>query len=414
MAALFKFHGHCEYVRASSGSCIYNILTGDIIDLNEDYDDALAGYDFVHEYAPIDGRNTRLIDDLINANLGFRASSNVVVDPTDLSMSPMYRDALAPNNSISTLFLELTNECNLDCCFCSQSDPVNRATGCKRFRLGERRLDLLDYRSIIEQARKLKATKVVAIGGEPFLAQDLLKGIIDSCSTYHLTLTVYTNGTLSANEELARLAASNDVEFKVQILFDNDLDYHKTTRAASAWARIQANLSIWKQMGIKLSALVLIGKFNEAGNNLPLGALQDHGIPISLQYIMPYPPNEFCSQRLAPAILDRKSQLSRISMLCYHLDKRRHPCLGHVLAVAADGRIYPCPSMRGHELGRTDNTMLHEALLAPDYVALSQVSKSKVEGCRDCKYRYGCSDCRAVEYAATGRIDGMKNCNRCV
>jgi SPASM domain peptide maturase of grasp-with-spasm system len=69
-------------------------------------------------------------------------------------------------------------------------------------------------------------------------------------------------------------------------------------------------------------------------------------------------------------------------------------CLNRKISVAADGEIRHCPSMKD-SLGNIRHTSLASAVTDPRLVRMSQITKDQVEVCRDCEFRYVCTDCRA-------------------
>jgi SPASM domain peptide maturase of grasp-with-spasm system len=73
---------------------------------------------------------------------------------------------------------------------------------------------------------------------------------------------------------------------------------------------------------------------------------------------------------------------------------RFNTCLNRKISVAADGEIRHCPSMED-SLGNIRHTSLASVVNDPRLVKISQITKDQVEGCRDCEFRYVCTDCRA-------------------
>jgi SPASM domain peptide maturase of grasp-with-spasm system len=69
-------------------------------------------------------------------------------------------------------------------------------------------------------------------------------------------------------------------------------------------------------------------------------------------------------------------------------------CLNGKISVDADGEIRHCPSMR-YSLGNIRNTRLAGAVNDPRLAQMSRITKDQVEVCRDCEFRYVCTDCRA-------------------
>jgi SPASM domain peptide maturase of grasp-with-spasm system len=69
-------------------------------------------------------------------------------------------------------------------------------------------------------------------------------------------------------------------------------------------------------------------------------------------------------------------------------------CLNKKIAVDAHGEIKNCPSMTD-SYGHVHTTSLSEALATPGFRDKWGIHKDQVETCRDCEFRYICTDCRA-------------------
>jgi SPASM domain peptide maturase of grasp-with-spasm system len=69
-------------------------------------------------------------------------------------------------------------------------------------------------------------------------------------------------------------------------------------------------------------------------------------------------------------------------------------CLNRKLSVDRRGEIRNCPSMP-RSYGNAATTPLAEALEHPGFRAPWAITKDQVETCRDCEFRYVCTDCRA-------------------
>lgn len=69
-------------------------------------------------------------------------------------------------------------------------------------------------------------------------------------------------------------------------------------------------------------------------------------------------------------------------------------CLNRKIAIDTDGNIKNCPSMP-QSYGNIKNTTLEEALNHPDFKKHWNINKDKIHVCKDCEFRYICTDCRA-------------------
>jgi SPASM domain peptide maturase of grasp-with-spasm system len=72
----------------------------------------------------------------------------------------------------------------------------------------------------------------------------------------------------------------------------------------------------------------------------------------------------------------------------------QNSCLSHKISIDAQGNIKNCPSM-AQSFGNIKDTTLQEALDHPDFKKYWNVTKDQVQVCKDCEFRYICTDCRA-------------------
>jgi SPASM domain peptide maturase of grasp-with-spasm system len=69
-------------------------------------------------------------------------------------------------------------------------------------------------------------------------------------------------------------------------------------------------------------------------------------------------------------------------------------CLNRKIAISADGYVKNCPSMP-KSFGHISTTSLDAALAADGFKDVWGITKDQVKICRDCEFRYICTDCRA-------------------
>lgn len=68
-------------------------------------------------------------------------------------------------------------------------------------------------------------------------------------------------------------------------------------------------------------------------------------------------------------------------------------CLNRKISIDKDGNIGNCPLMP-HSFGNIKNTSIRDVASRPDFQRLWNITKDQVEVCKDCEYRYLCTDCR--------------------
>lgn len=69
-------------------------------------------------------------------------------------------------------------------------------------------------------------------------------------------------------------------------------------------------------------------------------------------------------------------------------------CLNKKISLVNNGIIKNCPSMK-KSFGKVNEIKLKELIINNEFKGVWNISKDKVKVCRDCEYRYICTDCRA-------------------
>lgn len=89
------------------------------------------------------------------------------------------------------------------------------------------------------------------------------------------------------------------------------------------------------------------------------------------------------------------SKINFVNNIKFYTESLHHnSCLNRKISIDADGNIKNCPSM-SESFGNIKDTTLIEALEKPGFRKYWNISKDQIEVCRDCEFRYICTDCRA-------------------
>lgn len=78
----------------------------------------------------------------------------------------------------------------------------------------------------------------------------------------------------------------------------------------------------------------------------------------------------------------------------YFEAKKYNSCLYKKLSIDANGNIKSCPSM-SQSFGNIKDTTLKEAFNRPGFKKYWSITKDQIDTCKDCEFRYACTDCRA-------------------
>lgn len=88
------------------------------------------------------------------------------------------------------------------------------------------------------------------------------------------------------------------------------------------------------------------------------------------------------------------SDLFNTNVKSYTEAQHYNTCLNRKISIDVEGNIKNCPSM-SQSFGNIKDTTLQEALDHPDFKKYWNVKKDDITKCKDCEFRYICTDCRA-------------------
>jgi len=83
-----------------------------------------------------------------------------------------------------------------------------------------------------------------------------------------------------------------------------------------------------------------------------------------------------------------------INLKTFTESKKFNSCLNRKISIDTNGNIKNCPSMH-KSFGSVKEISLQEVLNNNEFKTVWDVTKDKVSVCKDCEFRYVCTDCRA-------------------
>jgi radical SAM protein with 4Fe4S-binding SPASM domain len=110
------------------------------------------------------------------------------------------------NHTLSYLFLNVTNACNLSCPFCGAAAGSALKS----------ELTLEELKELLKEAKALGIRDVLLGGGEPFLRPDFLE-VLRICDSLEIRPSIETNGTLINDEIVEALKGLSSVEIAVSL-----------------------------------------------------------------------------------------------------------------------------------------------------------------------------------------------------
>ena len=287
-------------------------------------------------------------------------------------------DELKENPVIDFVWIELTTACNLKCIHCYDESTCNRTEF----------LEFDDFCTIINQIEDLGIKKIQLIGGEPFFLGDKLVKYLDYVKEKFEYIEIFTNGTLIDDKWYTYLK-ENNIRLALSVYSYNKEYHDKVTNVLGSWQKTNEVISKIEENGIRYRVRNVIMKDVEIGEkNTNLYELIHKKDIVRMT-------GRANMNLLSDELLKRK--LITRSTFSGYLNKNfvtrlisGHNCFSRRLYFGADLEVYPCVMERRISHGSLKKQTLKEVLNND----ILNIQKDKIEGCKDCEFRYCCFDCR--------------------
>ncbi len=99
-----------------------------------------------------------------------------------------------------------------------------------------------------------------------------------------------------------------------------------------------------------------------------------------------------------------------INLQTFSEAQQLNTCLNKKLSINVDGEIMNCPSLK-RSFGNVQDTKLKEAVYTNSFRKIWSVSKNQIDVCRDCEFRYICTDCRAYTKDPSNHLSKPAKCS---
>lgn len=360
------------FVKGALRGAIYNLQTGDVYSINE------TAVEIIDRYVKTGERH----EFLYNLN-----GEGLLAFDFQPSMYKPSKVEVKPN----TVWYELTQKCNMRCLHCYEGNE---------HRQGDCRLSIEEWYNITRQLKKADVGRIILIGGEPTLF-DQIKNLILFLHDEKIATTLFTN-TYAINNDLMDVIFKAKPEVKVS-LYGVTADVHDSiTGVIGSFNKLIATIKDLGDAGIEVNVAVTVMKENEHHQDLfsdflsklPIhrykldmirkvknGAQDDH-IPTSTNLRKSW-------YRVKPNFYANKEIFDR--------NIRYNSCWYGKMVVTENGLVLPCVFARNHVVGNIRENTVQEILSKGS--ALHNLwceSVSKINQCAFCEYRYACVDCRPL------------------
>jgi radical SAM protein with 4Fe4S-binding SPASM domain len=301
------------------------------------------------------------------------------------------------------LWLELTERCNLNCVHCyAGSGP-----GLKDGPLGTD-----DYRRLLREARAGGCRSVQFTGGEATLHAGFWLLVDEARALGYERIEVYTNATLLSPERIAMLR-QRGVRVAVSFYSHRREVHEAITRVPGSFERTLQAIRGLTAAGVPLRVGLIRMRANQDDIPSAIELLLSAGVQReAIRVDTVRPAGRGCGDSLAPAepAAPAGAPTAHGPMAGASIEVRADGSLGcetcwsGKLCVAPSGDAYPCIFSRELPSGNVLASPLSAVVEGEALQDLWSIDKAQIPVCRDCEFRYGCFDCRALAYKQSGRI----------
>ena len=374
---------NCRIVQGAKRGAIYNLENGNVYSLNEHAMEIVLG----------GKENDRFWEKLQDMGLAETAHTDGKGEISDSTFKF--------NNTemgLSFMWLELTENCNLQCVHCYSSSAPQQI----RYNLG-----IENWKSIIREGAYLGCERLQLTGGEAFT----YKGVLDLASFAQNMgfsfVEIFTNAALLTIVK-ARMIKELGLHVAVSLYSCDPVVHEQITQIDGSFNKTYIGLKLLREYNIPSRVAIIAMKQNE------------HTIPETLDFIQELELGGGKVDVIRPigrGSLDLQptestmAEWGLITKPIFRINKEEffknhywNSCWAGKITVTNSGDILPCIFARNHVVGNVFDSTLEEIVYNESLKKLWGISKDVIENCKDCEYRYACTDCRPLSEAQTGKL----------
>jgi radical SAM protein with 4Fe4S-binding SPASM domain len=382
---MYVLNEFVKMVTGNNGVWLYNNLNNTVLDLNKEQGIELQE---ILENGTPTNKKSGLLDSLLKKEL--IKYSDKIVGHNEINLFNVNQVQFS-NFKLSKVIIELSTSCMLNCFYCNEEGKTYTSCTCKKWRKKED--DDINYDDMVSQMLRYSLDKIMVIGGDVFFdAFDKLSRLMVSLkeNCYEGEIVIVTNGTCIKKSQIDFLKHFPNVRLDLIIHGGDEKSYYDVTNVKNAYKRVKKNLISLKRNKIRVNGTYLINNRNIS--KFPY-ELMEMGMNIGIKYVYN---EQYTNMEL---LLDYKGRMMSNDAITTEALEDINCCLFGQVFISSDMKVYPCPNMRDFMLGDLKKDKLFEIFCRDEYKRFWYLSKSKIDGCKDCKYRTCCFDCRAIEYS---------------
>jgi radical SAM protein with 4Fe4S-binding SPASM domain len=380
----YRLQDCCKLVEGAKRGAIYNLQTGKVLSINQGALQLLLAcqHQALEDVLDVNSPEDKSFVDFLHRLAEMGLGSFYLAEPA--KSAPRTAEEVS---TLNFLWLELTSRCNNKCqhCYatsgpCVENDRVPH----------ERWLEL------ITEARAAGATAIQLIGGEPLLYAKWRELIEKAHQEGYEYIEVFTNATLIKDDDIPFFKKYN-VHVATTIYADNAEVHDIVTLNPGSFEKTMAAIKKVLAAGVPLRIASILMKANEHEAEKIMKLCSDLGVEVTPPDVV-RPTGRGDDKELLPTAYSKPPIKPPFytDPDSFYKAQKIHSCLAGKIAITASGDVIPCIFARNQICGNILNEPLQSVLSGQSLHRCWHTTKDQIDKCKDCEYRYACTDCRPL------------------
>jgi radical SAM protein with 4Fe4S-binding SPASM domain len=284
---------------------------------------------------------------------------------------------LSMDFDIKFAWIEICTFCNLKCKHCYNESSAQR----------HETMSFDDFKVVCEELLSIGVKKVQLIGGEPFCNKNI-REMLEYASAKFDFVEVFTNGIL-IDENWCLFLKNHNIHVATSIYSYDAEEHDKVTLKKGSHYKTVHTVELLKQYDIPHRiATVFMKDISIGEKNTGLYTLNKKKDVIrmagrgNIDLLTPY--------LLKKKMITQNTFSYALNPVDVAIQVNGNRCFSSKLYISANLEVYPCVMERRFSHGNLHNQHLSNLLKKE----IQRFNKDKVEGCKECEFRYACHDCR--------------------
>ncbi len=379
----YRLNPQCKLVSGALRGAIYDFRSGRVYSISSSALKLLSQLQ-EHQLADVVDAEDRLTMDYLD-KLSSQGLGAIFITPPSKDST---NNTNTNEKQLDFLWLEITSSCNNRCLHCyasCTSQPSDNSVSHEQ------------WLSVITQAKQLGASAIQLIGGEPMLYPRWQELVLKAVHEQFEFIEIFTNGTLIKPEHI-KFFAENHVSIATTIYADNAEIHDLVTQNPGSFQKTLDAINMLTIARIPLRIASIIMKQNESQIQNIMELCYRVGVEVNMPDVV-RPTGRGANTSIVPEHY-KKAPISPPFFTdeeSFNLAQQYHSCFAGRAAITTQGDVIPCIFAREKVCGNIKQHSLAEIVAANSPLQQCwHTTKDCLTKCKDCEFRYACTDCRPL------------------